>query len=89
MRPGSVDWLVRDVCFEVYPGDRLAIVGPSGAGKTVLLRAIAMLDPVERGVIRFRSHVIPEEAISSFGSQVRRVTTRRIVMQTGRLEPEG
>jgi ABC-type iron transport system FetAB ATPase subunit len=31
--------------FEVAAGECLAIEGPSGAGKTLLLRAIADLDP--------------------------------------------
>lgn len=37
--PRAADgWLLRDVSVSVNPGDRLGIVGPSGAGKTVLLR---------------------------------------------------
>src|ERR1700679_4007005 len=39
--PKTEGWLIRDVSFAVNPGDRLGIVGPSGAGKTVLLRALA------------------------------------------------
>lgn len=35
------------VSFEVEAGECLAVQGPSGAGKTVLLRAIADLDPAE------------------------------------------
>jgi putative ABC transport system ATP-binding protein len=69
-KPGGEDWLLRGVDIEVYPGDRIALLGPSGAGKTVLLRAIAMLDPVEEGSIRFRGHVIPGESIPSYRSEV-------------------
>jgi len=29
--------LAQDISFEVFRGDRVAIVGPSGAGKTSLL----------------------------------------------------
>jgi putative ABC transport system ATP-binding protein len=69
-KPGSDDWLLSGVCFEVRPGDRLAIIGPSGAGKTVLLRAIAMLDPVEEGTIRFRGLAIACDAIPSYRGEV-------------------
>lgn len=69
-KPGSGDWLLRGVCLEVRPGDRLAIIGPSGAGKTVLLRAIAMLDPIEEGTIRLRGRAIAREAIPTYRSEV-------------------
>ncbi len=35
--------------LEVAPGETLVLFGPSGAGKTVLLRAIAGLDPNSTG----------------------------------------
>jgi putative ABC transport system ATP-binding protein len=68
--PGGEGWLLSGVCLEVRLGDRLAIIGPSGAGKTVLLRAIAMLDPVEEGTIRFRDHAIACDAIPWYRGEV-------------------
>ena len=35
--------------FEVDPGAKVAVIGPSGAGKTTLIEAIAGFRPLERG----------------------------------------
>ena len=41
--------ILHDVSLAVKPGETLVLFGPSGAGKTVLLRAIAGLDPNATG----------------------------------------
>jgi polar amino acid transport system ATP-binding protein len=43
--------LVSGFSLEARPGDLIALRGPSGSGKTTVLRAIAGLDPFERGTI--------------------------------------
>jgi ABC-type multidrug transport system ATPase subunit len=45
--------LLEDVSFAVAPGELVAIVGPSGAGKTMVLEAMAGLSPVSAGSVRF------------------------------------
>jgi putative ABC transport system ATP-binding protein len=69
-KPGSDGWLVSAACLELRRGERVAITGPSGAGKTVLLRAIAKLDPVDEGIIHLRGRAIPHEAIPAYRSEV-------------------
>jgi len=44
--------VLRDVSFTVAPGERVALVGASGAGKTTLARLIAGIDRPSSGVIR-------------------------------------
>lgn len=41
--------LLRGIDLDVAAGETLVLFGPSGAGKTVLLRAIAGLEPAARG----------------------------------------
>jgi putative ABC transport system ATP-binding protein len=42
-------WVFRGLSFEVRTGERLALARPSGAGKTLLLRALAGLDRMDEG----------------------------------------
>jgi ATP-binding cassette subfamily B protein len=46
--PESEKWAIRNVSFNLKPGERLALVGENGAGKTTLTKLIARLyDPTE------------------------------------------
>lgn len=50
--PGTQTILFRDVSFTLSAGDTLAILGPSGSGKSSLARAlVGVLDPI-RGAVR-------------------------------------
>lgn len=50
--PGSGRILLSDVSFEVKAGQALGIIGPSGGGKTTLVRALTGVWPVLRGSVR-------------------------------------
>ena len=50
--PGSERWAVRNVSFELHPGERIALVGENGAGKTTLTKLLARLyDPTEGRIL--------------------------------------
>jgi ABC-type transport system involved in cytochrome bd biosynthesis fused ATPase/permease subunit len=44
--------LLADVVLDVAPGERVAVVGPTGVGKSSLLAVAAALEPPRRGVVR-------------------------------------
>ena len=50
--PGSGRVILSDVGFELKAGQALGVIGPSGGGKTTLVRAISGVWPVVRGSIR-------------------------------------
>ncbi|PSP48978.1 phosphate ABC transporter ATP-binding protein [Halobacteriales archaeon QH_7_69_31] len=44
--------VLEDVTLSVRPGETLAVIGPSGTGKTTLLRLLAMFDRPDEGQLR-------------------------------------
>ncbi|NJD18154.1 MAG: ABC transporter ATP-binding protein [Gemmatimonadetes bacterium] len=48
---GEPDWILRGVSFRVAPGEKLAIVGHTGAGKTTLINLLTRFYDVGRGEI--------------------------------------
>jgi ATP-binding cassette, subfamily B, multidrug efflux pump len=45
------EWVLKDVSFEVHPGERVGIVGATGSGKTTLINLLLRFYDVQRGRI--------------------------------------
>jgi PrtD family type I secretion system ABC transporter len=64
--PGSGRVLLSEVEFELVAGEALGVIGPSGGGKTTLVRAITGVWPVLRGAVRLDDAELdhwPEDAL--------------------------
>jgi ATP-binding cassette subfamily B protein len=46
------DWVLQDVSFRISPGETVAIVGHTGAGKTTMISLMLRFYDVQRGAIR-------------------------------------
>jgi ATP-binding cassette subfamily B protein len=46
------DWVLRDVSFTLEPGETVAVVGHTGAGKTTLISLLMRFYDVQKGAIR-------------------------------------
>ncbi|KVN55310.1 ABC transporter ATP-binding protein [Burkholderia ubonensis] len=67
-RSGKI--LLAPTDFSLPAGARVAITGPSGSGKSVLLRALALLDPLDGGRVLWRGRPIRRSAIPRYRRSV-------------------
>ncbi|MHB1355874.1 MAG: ABC transporter ATP-binding protein [Anaerolineae bacterium] len=52
--------IIKDFCAEVQPGQKIAIVGPTGAGKTTMVKLLMRFYDVNSGAILVDGHDIRE-----------------------------
>jgi ATP-binding cassette subfamily B multidrug efflux pump len=50
--PNEPDWILRDVSFAIEPGETVAIVGHTGAGKTTITSLLMRFYDVQKGAIK-------------------------------------
>ncbi|MGZ4675850.1 MAG: ABC transporter ATP-binding protein [Acidimicrobiia bacterium] len=64
------EWILRDVSFTVAPGEFVALVGPSGAGKTTTAMLVPRIADVEQGAVRIDGHDVRELTLATLRDSV-------------------
>jgi ATP-binding cassette, subfamily B, bacterial len=67
-------WTIEGIEFAIEPGELVALVGPSGAGKTTLTYLIPRLYDVERGAVEIDGIDVRDIKLESLGEIVGMVT---------------
>ena len=63
-------YLLQDISFAVFSGEKIAIAGASGAGKTTLLKLCNLLHSPTEGKIRFSTTDIAQKSIVELRQQI-------------------
>jgi len=64
------EWILRDVSISVAPGELVALVGPSGAGKTTTALLVPRIYDVSAGEVRVDGHDVRDYTLESLRSCV-------------------
>jgi ATP-binding cassette subfamily B multidrug efflux pump len=67
--PKEDDWILRDVSFRVRPGETMAIVGHTGAGKTTTIQLLLRFYDIQRGQILLDGTDIREFSVQDLRRQ--------------------
>ena len=63
------DWVLRDVTFAIEPGETIAVVGHTGAGKTTLISLLLRFYDVQRGAVRIDGVDVKEMDLAGLRSR--------------------
>jgi ATP-binding cassette subfamily B protein len=66
----SRDFIVEDISFDVAGGDTVALVGPTGAGKSTVMKLLLRMYDVDRGAIRIDKTDLRDVTIPSLRRQL-------------------
>ena len=62
--------VLNDVSFSIKPGETIALVGPTGAGKTTIVNLISRFYDIQKGIIRIDDYDVKTVTIESLRSQM-------------------
>ena len=61
---------MNNVIFHINPGETIALVGPTGAGKTTIVNLISRFYDIQKGTIKIDGHDIKSVSIESLRHQM-------------------
>ena len=62
--------ILKDVSFDVKPGESIALVGPTGAGKSTIINLVSRFYNLRSGVVSIDGHDISKATLKSIRSQM-------------------
>ena len=69
-------YICRDVSVTIEAGQRIALVGPSGSGKSLLLKSLALLHRVNEGHVEWGGDRVAGKRVPDFRSEVMYIPQR-------------
>ena len=66
----NFDWVLRDVTFAIEPGETVAVVGHTGAGKTTLISLLLRFYDVQKGAVRIDGVDVKDMDLASLRSRI-------------------
>ncbi len=72
--------LLQPTSFSLSAGDRVAVTGPSGSGKSVFLRALALLDPLDAGRIEWHGKPVSRITMPQYRRNVAYIRQRPAIL---------
>lgn len=73
--------VLNDVSFEIEPGETIALVGPTGAGKTTVVNLISRFYDIEKGRILIDGYDVQKVSIESLRRQMGVMTQENFIFQ--------
>ncbi|KTD47599.1 polysaccharide ABC transporter ATP-binding protein [Legionella quateirensis] len=56
--PHGYFWALKDINFQISPGERIGLIGQNGSGKSTLLKILSRITAPSHGEFRYRGHLI-------------------------------